>query len=125
MKLHLFFIYLFILNISTSFASECEDVENPKGFSDCSGKKAEANTEICCYAKGKQNGLTENECLDIASKDAETQEKLNEAINKIKKGEYWPEYPETYEELDLVCNSKSNAKYLNGFFAILVFCLLF
>ena len=126
-KLHLVFLYLFLLDFSVSTTSDCEKTEEPKSFSDCKGKKTEKNTEICCYAKYKQEGESDTECLDINSEDSKSEEKLVEVENKIEAGEYWDSYTDTYEDVELICNSDSgfNVKYLNGIFSILVYCLLF
>ena len=126
MKLYLVFLYLFILNISPSFAvSDCEKTKNPKIDTDCKGKKAEFKTETCCYAKGTQNGTTETECLDINKRDIDTEAKLNETIKKIKEGKYWETYQDPYEEMILDCDPNSSAKYWNVIITLLACCLLF
>lgn len=101
-------------------SSECELVENPDGLSKCEGKKTSDDNEKCCYLNAKQGDDEGGECVDIKKDD--DPEKIRD---KIKNGEYWGNYPLTYDKInDLKCpDDKSSSSYLAT--GILMFLLAF
>ena len=108
------------VSVSAPEISQCESVENPSGFSSCEGKTTELNSETCCYAYNDDD----RECVDIKKEDAEDEDKLKAAIEKIKKGEYWEGYTEKYEKLNLDCGISSSG-FLKGIsVALFAFFLL-
>ena len=104
-------------DITPNEFSQCQSVENPSGFSSCEGKKTSSNSETCCYAYNDDD----KECVEIKKEDAEDEDKLKAAIEKIKKGQYWQGYEQTFDKLDIECSSG----FLKGIFvALFAFFLL-
>ena len=91
--------------------SPCESVKSPNHYTSCVGKTTQSNSDTCCYAyDGKDGG-----CVEIKKEDAEDEDKLKAAIEKIKKGQYWKGYDETFEKLEIDCSSG----FLKGIFVAL------
>ena len=112
MKLYTFCFYLLLfLNFSPSLkASVCESVKDPTSFSDCKGKTTESETETCCLNTYKDNDGNLKECVEILKTDAFDEDKMEDAEDKIEEGNYWTDYTETYEDVDLQCTSKSQCE---------------
>ena len=53
--------------------------------------------------------------MEIKKEDAEDEDKLKAAIEKIKKGQYWKGYDETFEKFEIDCSSG----FLKGIFVTL------
>ena len=90
--------------------SQCELVD-ADSYSSCKGKTTSSSSYTCCYAYSDDGG----ECLDIKKEDAEDGDKLDAAIEKIKKGQYWNDYNEKYDDLEIDCSSG----FLKGIFVAL------
>ena len=95
-----------LLNFSPSFQSECEDVTDPTGVSSCKGKTTSSNSETCCYSKYNDDKDGDgNECIEIKSVDAETNEKLESTLFLILEGKYWEDYTDSYNSLNVDCGN--------------------
>ena len=95
-----------LLNFSPSFQqSECESVSDPTGVSSCKGKTTSSNSETCCYSKYNDEDGDGNECIEINSVDAETNEKLESALFLILEGNYWKDYTDSYNSLNVDCGN--------------------
>ena len=95
-----------LLNFSPSFQkSECESESNPTGVSSCIGKTTSSNSETCCYSKYNDEDGDGNECIEIKSVDAETNEKLESTLFLILEGKYWEDYTDSYNSLNVDCGN--------------------
>ena len=107
MKFYSFCLCLFLLlNFSPSFQqSECESVSDPTGVSSCKGKTTSSNSSVCCYNKYNNYYGDGTECIEIKSDDAGDNEKLYDALSLISDGEYWENYTDMYNSLEVDCGS--------------------
>ena len=106
MKYSLCLCLFLLLNFSPSFQqSACESVENPTGLSSCKGKTTSSNTETCCYSKYNDMDGDGTECIEINSEDAETNEKLESTLFSIIDGDYWEDYTNFYNSLNVDCGN--------------------
>lgn len=107
MKYPLCLCLFLLLNFSPSFQlSECESVSDPTGLSSCKGKKTSLNTETCCYSKYNDDmDGNSTECIEINSEDAETNEKLESTLFSIINGDYWGDYTDSYNSLNVDCGN--------------------
>ena len=112
------------VNLECTSTSQCESVEDPFDFSYCKGKSTEYSSETCCFAIIKDNDGEGEECVDIKKEDAADEEKLKDAVERIKKGEYWDDYYGKYEKFEIVCNY-NNSKFLKGIYAAIFAIFLF
>ena len=127
MKLYCFFnIILFFLIIICdeikTWHSPCELTENPESYEDCTKKSTEYIDEICCYLKASSNKSDEmtGECIDIARDDARNKDTIKMTKERIKNGTYWPNYNNTYDEIEILrCYSKNI--FPNIIFMIILF----
>ena len=89
--------------------NECQE-EFPDDYSDCKGKSTLSNNYTCCF------GYNDDEvsCINILKEDAEDEDKLKAAAEKIKKGEYWEGYGPEYD-FKIDCSSG----FLKGIFVAL------
>ena len=111
MKFYSLCCLFFLLNFSPSFQSACEDVKNPSGFSDCKGKAvAKANEETCCFNKYQDNDGRGTECVEINKKDAFVEDRLDNVEDLIEMGNYWDDYTDKYNDVDLQCVTVSQCE---------------
>jgi len=109
------------VSLQCAFESECEKVDGPDGYSSCEGKSTETSSETCCYAKYTDYSGDDTECVDILTEDADDEDKLKAAAEKIKKGEYWDDYKGKYSKYEIECGSA----FLKGIFVTLFAVFLF
>ena len=107
------------VDLQCASESPCEKVDDPEDYSSCKGKTTETSSETCCFAW--YNDGEDAECVDIKKEDAEDEDKLKEAANKIKKGQYWDDYYDTYTDIEIDCSSA----FLKGIFVALFAFFIF
>ena len=106
MKYSLCLCLFLLLNFSPSFQqSACESVSDPTGLSSCKRKTTSSNTETCCYSKYNDLDGDGAECIEINSEDAETNEKLESTLFSIVNGDYWEDYTDFYNSLNVDCGN--------------------
>jgi len=111
------------VDLQCASESQCEKVDDPNDFSSCKGKTTESSSETCCFARyiESDDDDDETECVDIKKEDAEDEDKLKEAEDKIKKGKYWDDYYDTYKDIEIDCGSA----FLKGIFVALFAVFIF
>ena len=109
------------------YASPCEQQtkENKvKDFNDCIGKTCEYIEEICCYLESKNytDGSILKECIDFNFYDYMREDLINQAKQKLLKGEYWESYNQTYDE---IINLRCENSYMGSYFLLYIVLLCF
>ena len=108
-----FLIFIIINRILSEdaevYQSPCEESDSPSKFEDCLGKSCEFVEEKCCYLEYlNETSEVKRECIDFYFYDYMRDDLKQQAINKIKKGEYWDNYNDTYDEIiSLRCNCEN------------------
>ena len=95
--------------------SECEKMQPAENEDACFSLKPELNKEVCCYLEsdwkeGDQYEDNLKSCVDIVAADVETEEGIQQTIEKIKQGTYWDgDYGYPTKVGKLVCKKASNS----------------
>ena len=103
MKLLIFFLFIKLIysEEGEEILSACENQTSPNNAEDCLQKSCEFIEEKCCYLETRNftTNSIEKECIDFNVYDYMRKDLKNEAINKIKNGQYWEDYDLPYDEI--------------------------
>ena len=108
-----------------NYTSPCESQISVNKYDDCIGKACEFIEEKCCYLEALNHTTKERqkECIDFNFYDYMRDDLLSEAKEKIRNGEYWDSFNETYDEIYILdCNYKYF--YPSFLLLIILFCFL-